>query len=80
MIKVIILIILSSKYIPLSFSDSYLNFDISKCPLWYPQLLQKKYQKIRPNNYDASGRIFFVRFLEELKTPKRRFEINWPLA
>ena len=27
--------------------------------------------KNRPNYYDTSGRIVFVRFLEELKTPKR---------
>ena len=34
---------------------------------------------IRPN-YDTSGQIIFVRFVEELKTRKRRhFEINWPL-
>ena len=26
--------------------------------------------KIRPNYYDTSGRIVFVRFLEELKTQK----------
>ena len=26
--------------------------------------------------YDILGRIVFVRFLEELKTPKRHFEIN----
>ena len=24
--------------------------------------------------------IVFVRFLGELKTPKKHFEINWPLA
>ena len=24
--------------------------------------------------------LFSLGFLEELKTPKRRFEINWPLA
>ena len=27
-----------------------------------------------------SVRIVFVRFLEEFKTPKSPFEINWPLA
>ena len=26
--------------------------------------------------YDTSGRIVFIRLLEELKTPKRHFEIN----
>ena len=30
--------------------------------------------------YDISGWIVFVHFLEEFKTPKRHFEINWPLA
>ena len=29
--------------------------------------------------HDTSGRIVFVRFSEELRTPKRHFEINWPL-
>ena len=29
--------------------------------------------------YGTSSQIVFVRFLGELKTPKRRFEINWPL-
>ena len=35
---------------------------------------------ILPKYYDTSGRIVFVRFLKELKTPKRRFKINWPLV
>ena len=39
---------------------------------------KKKKEKLRPNYYDTSGWIVFVRFLEELKTPKRHFEINWP--
>ena len=30
--------------------------------------------------YGTSSRIVFVRFLGELKTPKRYFEINWPLS
>ena len=29
--------------------------------------------------YGTSSRIVFVRFLDELKIPKRHFEINWPL-
>ena len=29
--------------------------------------------------YDNSGRLVFVRFLEEIDDPKNRFEINWPL-
>ena len=55
---------------------------ISKGNLWYPQFFQKRTIK-RKNSiwqyYDTSGRIVSVRFLEELKTPKRHFEINWPL-
>ena len=30
--------------------------------------------------YDTSGQIVFIRFLEELKTQKRHFDINWPLT
>ena len=30
--------------------------------------------------YDTSGRIVFVRVLEELWIPQNPFEINWPLA
>ena len=26
------------------------------------------------------GQTFFIHFLEELKIPKRHFEINWPLT
>ena len=33
-------------------------------------------KKIRPNNYGTSCRIVFFRFLEELKTTKRHFEIK----
>ena len=29
--------------------------------------------------YDTSGRLSFVRFLEEIDDPKKHFEINWPL-
>ena len=35
---------------------------------------------IRFYYYDTSSWLVFVRFLEELKTPERHFEINWPLA
>ena len=44
--------------------------------LWYPQFFQKMNEKIQLNYYDISGRIVFVRFLEELKTPKRHFKIK----
>ena len=37
-------------------------------------------EQIRLNYYHTSGRLVFVRFSEELKTPKSPFEINWPLA
>ena len=47
---------------------------------WYVQFFQKTNEKIQPNYYDTSSRIVFVRFLEELKTPKRHFEMNWPLV
>ena len=33
-----------------------------------------------PNYLGTSSRIVFICFLEELKTPKRHFEINWPLS
>ena len=46
---------------------------------WYHQFFQKTNEKIWPTYYSNSSRIVFVRFLEELKTPKRHFEINWPL-
>ena len=37
-------------------------------------------EKIRIYYYGTSSQIVFVRFLGELKTPKRHFEINWPLV
>ena len=46
---------------------------------YYIILFQKTNEKIRPNYYDTWSRIVFVRFLGELKAPKRLFEINWPL-
>ena len=46
---------------------------------WYPEFFQKKRMK-KINHYnDTSVRLVFVRFLEELKTPKSPFEIKWPL-
>ena len=47
----------------------------SKC-FWYLQFFRKTNEL---NYYGTSSRIVFVRFLEELKTPKSPFEINWPL-
>ena len=46
---------------------------------WYLQFSQKTSKKIRLYYYGTSSWIDFVRFLGELKTPKRHFEINWPL-
>ena len=40
---------------------------------------RKKSTLLLYTNYDTSCRIVFVCFLEELKTPKTHFEINWPL-
>ena len=37
-------------------------------------------EKIRLYFYDTSGRLVFVRFLEEFEDTKRHFEINWPLS
>ena len=41
----------------------------------YLQFSQKANEKIRLHYYGTSSR-----FLGVLKTPKRHFEINWPLA
>ena len=53
------------------------HFEMS---LWYLQLSQKTNENIWLYYYGTSGRIVFVRFLGELKSPKRHFEINWPLS
>ena len=50
-----------------------------KCLFWYLQFCQKRNKRIRLYYYDTSSRIVFARFLGELKTPKRHFEINSPL-
>ena len=47
---------------------------------WYLQFFQKRTKKFKPNYYGTSSRIIFIRFLKELKTPKRHFETNWPLT
>ena len=46
----------------------------------YLQFSQKTNEKIQHYYYGTLSQIVFVHFLEELKTPKRHFEINWPLA
>ena len=45
----------------------------------YLQFSQKTNEKNWHYYYGTSSRIVFVRFLGKLKTPKRHFEINWPL-
>ena len=49
------------------------NFEMS---FRYPQLSQKKNEKIRLYYYGTSSLIFFVRFLGELKTPKDISKLN----
>ena len=46
---------------------------------WYLQFPQKMNKKQFDFRYDRSKVFFFIRFLGELKTPQRHFEINWPL-
>ena len=46
---------------------------------WVIDFLQKTNEQIRLYYYDTSGRLVFVRFLEEIDVPQKRFEINWPL-
>ena len=53
------------------------NFEM---PLWYiSSILQKNDQKFWLYYYGASSRIVSVCLLGELNTPKRHFEVNWPL-
>ena len=47
---------------------------------WYLQFSQKTNKKIRLHYYGSIKLNCFHSFLGELKTPKRHFEINWPLA
>ena len=54
---------------------------ISKCLFCIfnsPKKRTKKFDYITME-YGTSSRIVFLCFLGELKTPKRHFEINWPL-
>ena len=49
-------------------------------PLWKTVRLHgKKLQNATNRSHDTSGWLVFLRFLEELKTQKRPFKINWPL-
>ena len=43
-------------------------------------LVSSIFPKNKKRYYDTSGRIVFVRFLEELRIPKSPFEIYWPLV
>ena len=40
---------------------------------------KKRTKKFDLQYYDTSGQLVFILFLEELKTPKSPFKINWPL-
>ena len=42
--------------------------------------VKKMDEKIWLTYYGNWSRIVCVRFLGELKTPKRHFEVNWPLV
>ena len=53
---------------------------ISKCLFVNFNSPKKRNEKIRLYNYGTSSQIVFIRFLGELKTPKRPFEINRPLV
>ena len=45
------------------------------------RFFQKTNERIRLYYYDTSGRLVFVRFLEEIEDAKKIcFEINWPLT
>ena len=46
----------------------------------YLQFSQKTNKKIWLYYYGTSSWIIFIRFLGELKAPKRHFKINWPLV
>ena len=46
---------------------------ISERTFWYPQFFQKTNEKIRLKYYDTSGRLVFVRFLEEFEETKKTF-------
>ena len=47
---------------------------ISKGLFWYPQFFQKINEKIRLYYYDTSGRLAFIRFLEEFEDTKKTFQ------
>ena len=49
-------------------------------PLFYDILFWPSDSEFNLQYCDTLVRIVFVRFLEELKTPKSPFKINWPLA
>ena len=46
------------------------NFEMS---FWYLQFSQKTNEKIRLYYYDTSGRLVFVRFLEEIEDTQKTF-------
>ena len=74
------LIIILFKYYLLEFVISTKGQLISKCLFGIFNSPKKTNEKIPLYYYGTSSRIIFVSFLGELKTPKRHFKINWPLA
>ena len=52
---------------------------ISKCSFGVFNSSKNKQKQFGLRDHSTVSWIFFVRFLEELKTPNGHFEINWPL-
>ena len=63
----------TQKYLKDSSVLRSVNFVMS---FWYHQFSRTTNEKIRLYYYGTSSLIIFVRFLGELKTPERHFEIN----
>ena len=61
------------KFIYSEKATKYMNFNFKR-NLWYPQFFQKTNKKIRLCYYDTSGRLVFVRFLEESEDTKKTFQ------
>ena len=61
-------------------SEASWSSSLGQFTLKWSSISQKTNTKIQFYYYGTSSRIVFVRFLEELKTPQRNFEIKWPLV
>ena len=55
-----------------SSDDYYRSFNFKRT-YFYPQFFQKTNKSIRLHYYNTSGRIVFVRFLEEFEDTKKTF-------